>query len=77
MVQTKQGAQKAVQTILERDPDHYKKIGRLGGQKSRGYEFAHGRVDPAEAGRKGGTISRRRPAINVEYKEIEDEDSNK
>jgi hypothetical protein len=33
--------------------------GKLGGQAGRGHTFAHGKVDPTEAGRKGGQISRR------------------
>lgn len=46
--------------IKERDPDHYHRIGAIGGQISRGGGFAmmsHEQV--VAAGRKGGTKSRR------------------
>lgn len=37
-----------------------KNIGTLGGQNGKGHEFGHGKVDPATAGSKGGSISRRK-----------------
>lgn len=40
---------------------HLRAIGAKGGKNSVGHEFAHGKADPAKAGKKGGTISRRRP----------------
>ena len=59
MTQTKLGAKKSVAKILARDPDHFKRIGSVGGKKGRGHAFAHGLADPIESGRKGGTISRK------------------
>jgi len=74
-MQTKKGGTKYRETMInkygsyEAWREHLKSIGAKGGANGTGYEFAHGKVDPIEAGRKGGRISRRRPAINVEYKE--------
>lgn len=44
---------------LRHGSDFYAKIGRLGGTASRGHQFAHGKVDPRVAGRKGGRKSKR------------------
>jgi len=38
---------------------HLKAIASVGGKNGTGHTFAHGKADPAESGRKGGTISRR------------------
>lgn len=38
---------------------YYAYIGSLGGKKGTGHAFAHGKVDPRTAGRKGGYTSRR------------------
>lgn len=35
---------------------HQAKHGRKGGQATSGYEFAHGKVNPAEAGEKGRRV---------------------
>jgi general stress protein YciG len=43
---------KALENKLK-DPLHYVKLGAKGGAGSRGYEFAFGKVDPKEVGRKG------------------------
>lgn len=51
----KQGAAK----LLARDPDFFKKIGAKGGRNSSGYEFGHGKVDPAAAGSLGGKAKKR------------------
>ena len=53
-MQTKAGAQKAKATLLAKDPDYFKKLGQKGGKATSGYAFGHGKVDPAEAGAKGG-----------------------
>ena len=63
------GGKKSAQTIYKRHgKDFYKKMGRLGGQKSRGGGFGDERVGrdgltgaqrAKLAGRKGGGISRR------------------
>lgn len=38
---------------------HMAKIGSKGGSNGVGHEFAHGRVDPAKAGKVGGARSKR------------------
>lgn len=46
--------------------EYLRSIAAVGGTKSRGYAFAHGKVDPKEASKlgaaKGGRISKRRKA---------------
>lgn len=60
MAGTKQGGARAAATNKSKyGADFYSKIGTAGGKGSRGYGFGHGKADPVEAGRKGGTISRR------------------
>lgn len=44
---------------LERDPDFYRKIGRLGGTKSRGGGFSKDRSLAVRAGKLGGAKSRK------------------
>lgn len=79
MAGTKEGGLKTAATIKERyGDDHYKRIGSMGqagwarnGRKPRGFSV----MTPEqrqEAGRKGGTISKRRPANHskIEAKEI-------
>ena len=44
---------------LEAWIDHLAKIGSKGGKRTKGYEFAHGKTSPSEAGKKGGKISKR------------------
>lgn len=62
MAGTKTGAQKALQTIREKyGEDYFEVIGRQGGAKKVAKGFAVNRALAAEAGRKGGTISKRRP----------------
>ena len=51
---------------LARDPDFYRKIGKVGGRNGTGHQFAHGKVDPSISGKKGGTISRRHKAVKLE-----------
>lgn len=63
MTATREGGLKAAQTNrLKYGEDFYSRLGKLGGVKGRGHTFAHGKVDPVEAGRKGGKISKRGPA---------------
>lgn len=60
---TKVGAKKAALTNLAKDPDFFRKIGRIGGKNGHTGGFAsmtHEQV--SECGRKGGRISRRGPA---------------
>ena len=70
MAGTKAGGLKAREKNLARDPDHYKKMGALGGKKSRGGGFASRTVCNCDAidglhikaqcvGAKGGATSRR------------------
>lgn len=59
MGNTKEGAKKTRDKLLAKDPDYYKKLGKLGGEASEGYSFGHGKVDPSEAGRVGGKRSKR------------------
>jgi len=56
---TPQGAAKAVAKILDRDPDFFRRIGAVGGSRGTTGGFAANRELAAEAGRKGGRISRR------------------
>ena len=74
-MQTKKGASKYRETMINKYGsydawrEHLKSIGAKGGANGVGHTFAHGKADPAESGRKGGTISRRRPNINKVKKE--------
>lgn len=58
----REGALKTKEALLARDLDWYKKIGAKGGRNSTGMTgFALNPQRAAAAGRKGGTISRKRP----------------
>jgi uncharacterized protein len=58
MAGTKAGGAKASQTIRERDPDYYRRIGQAGGKAKVPKGFAiSGKA--SEAGRKGGLVARR------------------
>lgn len=59
MAGTKEGGAKAAAANLRNDPDFYKRIGRKGGQISRGGGFAANPELARIAGAKGGRISRR------------------
>ena len=59
----------------EKDPDYYRKLGKLGGQRSSDGGFASdkvgsdgltGRERASIAGKRGGAISRRKPTHKVE-----------
>lgn len=71
MTQTTEGARIAVAKILARDPDHYRKIGRAGGKKSRGGGFTKGSEHTRIAGRKGGTVTWSRHSETIRKKFIE------
>ncbi len=61
MAGTKAGGQNTRQTILERyGEDYFKKIGAIGGKKSRGGGFAANRELASRAGAIGGRKSRRK-----------------
>jgi uncharacterized protein len=57
---SKIGGAKAKAKLLAKDPDYYKKLGAKGGKATSGYAFGHGKVNPSEAGRKGGATPRRK-----------------
>ena len=60
MAQTAEGAIKTRETLKRLyGNDYFQKIGQLGGRNGTGHTFAHGKVDPHEAGRVGGKISKR------------------
>lgn len=51
---TKEGARKAAETHLKRDPDFYRKIGAKGGRNGTTGGFAANPEIASSAGRKGG-----------------------
>lgn len=59
MAGTVLGGKKAAKTNMKKDPDFYKRIGAMGGKKGKTGGFYANRELAREAGRKGGTISRR------------------
>lgn len=62
MAGTKEGGRKARDRNLASDPDFYKKVGSKGGKAPHKYPRGFAALTPekrAEAGRKGGEISRR------------------
>lgn len=69
MTGTKSGGRKAAATILAKNPNFYREIGRKGGSRSRGDKtgFALNR----EAARICGRISKRRPKQDDELAEFE------
>lgn len=66
MAGTKAGGLKARDRNLARNPNHYKEIGRKGGQASNTGGFAANLELARTAGAKGGRISRRGPAKKTE-----------
>ena len=57
MAGTKEGAQKAHQTKIKKDPDFYRKIGRLSWKNDRSHAVGFALMDPEtrrELGQKGG-----------------------
>lgn len=74
MAGTEKGGEQAARTNKQRyGKNFYKKIGEEGGKKSRGGGFAANPALAAEAGRKGGKISRPKPILDPEF---EDDDIN-
>ena len=71
-MQTAEGAKKALETIYKRHgKDYFKRVGSLGGSKSRGGGFGYGEQGKRLAqiaGSKGGSKSRRGPAKYYTYK---------
>lgn len=59
MTATREGGKLAAQKNLARNPNHFREIGKLGGSKRVPKGFAMDRELASEAGRRGGTISRR------------------
>lgn len=59
----REGALKFKAKILAKDPNYFRKMGKLGGQASSGYAFGHGKVDPKEIGKKGGSTPRRKKVV--------------
>ena len=59
---TRTGGLKARDKNLARDPDFYRRIGKIGGQNGNTGGFAANRELARIAGRKGGLISRRSKA---------------
>lgn len=59
MTGTKIGSLKAKESRLAKDPDCYKKMGKVGGSKTSGYKFGHGKVDCRIIGKKGGLAPRK------------------
>lgn len=58
MAGSKEAALKASATRLKKyGPNYFKSMGSLGGKASKGYKFAHGKVDPSDAGKKGAQVS--------------------
>ncbi|MDQ0868998.1 general stress protein YciG [Arthrobacter sp. V1I9] len=60
---TSAGSKKAVATILAKNPNHFRDIGRIGGSRGTGGGFGDGEEGRARArlaGAKGGRISKRR-----------------
>lgn len=76
MAGTKVGALKAKQKIMDRyGDDWYSKIGELGGRAMVPKGFALNPQLAVEAGRKGGTISRRGPAKKSMVRKVNDGES--
>ena len=62
MAGTREGGLKAAKKNLERNPEHYREIGKIGGQNGNTGGFAANPELARIAGAKGGRISRRRKA---------------
>lgn len=55
MAGTRAGGLAARDTNLKKNPNFYKDIGKIGGLKGTGHDFGHGKLDPSEMGKKGGS----------------------
>jgi general stress protein YciG len=57
---TLEGGSKTADTNKKKyGADYYVKLGKLGGKAGTGHKFGHGKVDPHEAGRKGGKATKK------------------
>lgn len=72
MAQTRIGAAKARDKNLARDPDFYKKIGKIGGKRGHTGGFYANRELARIAGKKGGAASRKRRKVVQETFSAED-----
>ena len=66
MAGTREGGLKTARQVQAKDPDHYRKIGAIGGRRGHTGGFAADPELARLAGAKGGRISRRRKAIKEE-----------
>jgi len=57
------GGLKSKAKLLAKDPSYYKRLGQKGGKATSGYAFGHGKVNPSEAGKKGGATPRRKKVV--------------
>ena len=64
-MQTPEGRKKALATILKNNPDHFKEIGKKGGEKGVGHTFGHGKVDPKLAVKRRWEIARAKKEKNL------------
>lgn len=76
MAGTKAGGQKCKRTLLERyGEDYFSRLGKVGGRAEVPKGFAANPELAAEAGRKGGSISRRGPAKKSMVRKVNDGES--
>jgi len=68
-MQTVSGAKKATQKILERNPNHFKEIGKIGGKNGHTGGFAANKTVARSAGAVGGSRSKRGYSFIVETDE--------
>lgn len=71
MTGTKSGGRKAAATILAKNPNFYREIGRKGGSVGGKTGFALNPELARICGAKGGRISKRRPKQDTELAEFE------
>ncbi len=60
------GGKKTASKLLKENPNYYKIIGSKGGKNGTGHAFAHGKIDPSVAGKRGGELSKRTAKIATE-----------
>lgn len=71
MTETKSGGRKTAATILAKNPNFYREIGRKGGSVGGKKGFALNPELARICGAKGGRISKRRPKQDTELAEFE------
>lgn len=69
MAGNREGGLKATITNKKNDPDFYRKIGKMGGEKSRGGGWANNPELARIAGAKGGKVSRRGKSVKKVVKQ--------